>query len=260
VATVFGLAAFNEEASIDPLFTRIERLQQTFGPQVVLVYNDGSADNTRGKVHEWTDRLDIRYLEGDVNKGLAFGIAQLVNYFVENFTDDDYLVLMDCDNTHDPDQAVQMLTKADKRTVVIASRYQPGSTISGLSAFRRLASVVFSTLGRIYFHLPGVRDYTSGYRMYPRTILVRVRDQGLWPTSREFGFAVTPELLIRCGAAGATFDEVPMILGYDRKESASNMRVAHNAINLVKLLPKWHRMLRRSASPTDAPAGPAGVD
>jgi hypothetical protein len=37
-----------------------------------------------------------------------------------------------------------------------------------------------------------------------------------------------------------------MILGYDRKESASNMRVAHNAVNLVKLLPKWHHMLKRA--------------
>ena len=246
MSTVFGLAAYNEEASIDRLFARIAALQSALGPQVLVVYNDGSRDNTRGKVQQWTDRLDIRYLEGEANKGLAFGIAQIVDYFVENFTDSDYLVLMDCDDTHDPDQVREMLLKADGQTVVIASRYQPGSEVSGLSRFRKLASVVFSTLGRTYFRLSGVRDYTSGYRMYPHSILVQVREQGLWPTDREFGFAVTPELLIRCGAAGATFEEVPMILGYDRKESASNMRVAHNAVNLVKLLPKWHHMLKRA--------------
>ena len=244
MSIVFGLAAFNEEASIDPLFTRIEELQQVMGPLVVLVYNDGSADNTRGNVHDWLDRLDIRYLEGEVNKGLAFGIAELVEYFVDNFSDEDFLALMDCDDTHDPDQVQQMMVKADENTVIIASRYQSGSKITGLSGFRRLASRVFSTVGRTYFRIPHVRDYTSGYRLYPHAVLVRVRDRGLWPTSREFGFAVTPELLIRCGAAGASFAEIPMILGYDRKESASNMRVANNAANLLKLLPKWRRMLR----------------
>jgi len=244
MATVFGLAAFNEEASIDPLFTRLREMHSSAGPIVVVIYNDGSQDGTRSKVHQWRDRLDIRYLEGDVNKGLAFGVASLVEYFVANFTDGDYLVLMDCDDTHDPAQVQAMLAQANDETVVIASRYQPGSAIHGLSRFRRLASRVFSTMAQGYFHLPNVRDYTSGFRLYPYPVLSQVLEKGLWPTTREFGFAVTPELLIRCGAANADFAEIPMNLGYDRKSSASNMRVAHNAINLVKLIPKWRGMLK----------------
>lgn len=244
MAIVFGLAAFNEEASIDPLFTRLQDLQVSADPLVVVLYNDGSQDDTRGKVHEWEGRLDIRYLEGDVNKGLAFGVASLVEYFVANFTDGDYLALMDCDDTHDPAQVPAMLDKASSNTVVIASRYQPGSSIHGLSRFRRLASRVFSTLAQGYFHLPNVRDYTSGFRLYPYPVLAKVVEQGLWPTTREFGFAVTPDLLIRCGAANADFAEIPMDLGYDRKSSASNMRVAHNAVNLTKLLPRWRGMLK----------------
>lgn len=244
MTTVFGLAAYNEEASIEPLFTRLQELHDSVEPLVVVIYNDGSQDNTRGKVHQWEKRLDIRYLEGDVNKGLAFGVASLVEYFVANFTGGDYLVLMDCDDTHDPAQVNMMLEKVNDETVVIASRYQPGSAIHGLSRFRRVASRVFSTMAQGYFHLPNVRDYTSGFRLYPYSVLSRVAEQGLWPTTREFGFAVTPELLIRCGAAGADFAEIPMKLGYDRKASASNMRVAHNAVNLIRLLPTWRGMLK----------------
>src|SRR6056297_119263 len=213
MATVFGLAAFNEESSIDPLFTRLQELQASAGPLVVVIYNDGSQDNTSGKVHQWHDRLDIRYLEGAVNKGLAFGVASLVEYFVANFSDGDYLALMDCDDTHDPAQVQAMLDKANDNTVVIASRYQPGSSIQGLSQFRRLASRVFSTMAQGYFRLPNVRDYTSGFRLYPYSVLSRVVEHGLWSTTREFGFAVTPELLIRCGAANADFAEIPMELG-----------------------------------------------
>ena len=241
---VFGLAAYNEEASIDPLFTRLLELQDSIKPLVVVLYNDGSLDNTGGKVREWINRLDIRYLEGDTNKGLAFGVASLVEYFVAHFGVGDYLALMDCDDTHDPAQVREMLHKTNDNAVVIASRYQPGSSITGLSGFRRLASRVFSTMAQGYFHLPNVRDYTSGFRLYPYSVLAQVCQKGLWPTTREFGFAVTPELLIRCGAVDATFAEIPMNLGYDRKSSASNMRVAHNAVNLVKLLPAWKGMLK----------------
>jgi len=244
MATVVGLAAFNEEASIDPLFTRLQELHASAGPLVVVIYNDGSQDDTSSRVHHWRNHLDIRYLESDINKGLAFGVASLVKYFIANFTDGDYLVLMDCDDTHDPAQIRAMLEKVNGNTVVIASRYQPGSSIHGLSRFRRLASRVFSTMAQGYFHLPNVRDYTSGFRLYPYPVLSRVLEKELWPTTREFGFAVTPELLIRCGAANADFAETPMNLGYDRKSSASNMRVAHNAVNLVKLLPTWRGMLK----------------
>ena len=241
---VFGLAAYNEESSIDPLFSRLLHLEKTVESLVVVVYNDGSMDNTGGKIQSWQDRLNIHSLEGDVNKGLAFGVAALVEYFVANFNEGDFLALMDCDDTHDPAQVPQMLGRADENTVVIASRYQPGSSIHGLSQFRRLASRVFSTLAQSYFHLPKVRDYTSGFRLYPYAVLARVAQHGLWPTTREFGFAVTPDLLIRCGAANADFAEIPMNLGYDRKPSASNMRVAHNAVNLLKLLPTWRGMLK----------------
>ena len=247
MTTVFGLAAYNEESSIDPLFTRLIELQESGESLVVVIYNDGSQDNTGGKVHQWQDRLNIRYLEGDVNKGLAFGVASLVEYFVANFANGDYLALMDCDDTHDPAQVQAMLGKATDNTVVIASRYQPGSSIHGLSRFRRLASRVFSTMAQGYFKLPNVRDYTSGFRLYPYPVLAQVVQRGLWPTTREFGFAVTPELLIRCGATNADFAEIPMNLGYDRKSSASNMRVAHNAVNLLKLLPTWRGMLKTRA-------------
>lgn len=247
MTTVFGLAAYNEESSIDPLFTRLLDLQESGESLVIVIYNDGSQDNTGGKVRQWQDRLDIRYLEGDVNKGLAFGVASIVEYFVANFVKGDYLALMDCDDTHDPAQVQPMLGKATDNTVVIASRYQPGSSIHGLSRFRRLASRVFSTMAQSYFHLPNVRDYTSGFRLYPYPVLAQVVQRGLWPTTREFGFAVTPELLIRCGAANADFAEIPMNLGYDRKSSASNMRVAHNAVNLLKLLPTWRGMLKTRA-------------
>ena len=244
MTTVFGLAAFNEAPSIDPLFARIAAFDELYGPTVILVYDDGSVDQTDQRILAWEDRLDIRLMRSVQNRGLAFGVARIVDTFLNDFKSEDYLVLMDCDDTHDPSQVAQMLVLANSSTVVIASRYHNGSAIHGLSMFRRIASRVFSQLARVYFRLPAVRDYTSGFRLYPFTVLQLVHMQGMWPRTHEFGFAVTPDLLIRCGAVGASFAEIPMILSYDRKASASNMRVARNARNLLRLLPSWRRMIK----------------
>lgn len=258
VTTVFGLAALNEEMSIDPLFTRIAEFERLHGPTAILFYNDGSIDDTGERVQAWQDRLDIRYMGDSENRGLAFGVARIVDAFVEEFKPQDCLVLMDCDDTHDPAQAAQMLTLANKKTVVVASRYQKGSVIQGLSMFRRIASRIFSTLAMVYFRLPGVRDYTSGFRLYPHEVLESVHARGMWPRTREFGFAVTPDLLIRCGAVGASITEIPMILSYDRKASASSMRVARNARNLLRLLPTWRKMIKTGHLSDHAQSARAG--
>lgn len=241
---VLGLAAYNEESSIDPLFNRLMQLEESLGRLPVIFYDDGSQDSTAGKVAAWRNHLQINLMQGSENRGLAFGIARIVETFVEQYQPEDSLVLMDSDDTHDPAQILQMLNCPGGRPVVIASRYQPGSRIDGLSRFRTLASIVFSTIARGYLRVSGVRDYTSGFRLYPYPVLAQVLDDGLWQTDREFGFAVTPELLIRCAATGTDFAEIPMILSYDRKTSASNMRVAHNAKNLIRLLPQWRQLVR----------------
>ncbi len=77
-----GLPAYNEEASIKPLFTRVEALQKKMTQRIhVMVYDDGCVDNTRAEVMAWQERLSIIYLDGVVNKGLGAGMSALTTEF-----------------------------------------------------------------------------------------------------------------------------------------------------------------------------------
>jgi len=238
-----GLPAYNEEASIKPLFTRVESLQKKIAQQIfVMVYDDGCVDNTRAEVMAWENRLSIIYLDGQVNKGLGAGMNALMSEFASRGKVDDVLVVMDCDDTHDPEQIPCMLKVLEKKPstdVVIASRYRMGATISGVPFYRVILSIGAAMLYKMVHPIWRVRDYTCGYRAYRLAVVKRAFAKYGDPLLKERGFACMVELLLKIARVGANLQEIPLALAYDNKMSASKMDVSGNAFRLLKKLITW---------------------
>lgn len=238
-----GLPAYNEEASIDPLFTRIEAFVKASGANlIVMVYDDGCVDKTKEKVMEWTDRLSVHYLDGVVNKGLGTGLNTLVTEFANIGLEDDVLVVMDCDDTHDPAQIDELTAVFDSYAevdVVIASRYRKGATITGVPLSRLILSYGAAALYKTVHPIAHVRDYTCGYRIYRHRAIVRAIAHYTPPLVKERGFACMVELLLKLKHSGAKMREIPLRLAYDNKQSASKMDVSGNTSRLLKKLVSW---------------------
>lgn len=238
-----GLPAYNEEASIKPLFTRVSSLQNKIAEKIhVVVYDDGCVDNTRAEVKAWENRLSIIYLDGQVNKGLGAGMSALMAEFASRANSDDVLVVMDCDDTHDPDQISSMLEVFEKQPttdVVIASRYRLGATISGVPFYRVVLSIGAAVLYKLVHPIWNVRDYTCGYRAYRLAVVKRAFAKYGAPLLKERGFACMVELLLKVARVGANVQEIPLALAYDNKLSASKMDVSGNAFRLLKKLITW---------------------
>lgn len=238
-----GLPAYNEEASIKPLFTRIAKLQNSIPDKLlVMIYDDGCTDETKKEVTTWTSRLEVIYLDGVVNKGLGAGMNALMEGFKDRAQADDVLVIMDCDDTHDPQQIVQMqvvLEKNHAADIVIASRYRVGATISGVPFHRVLLSIAAAALYKFVHPIFHVRDYTCGYRMYRKRAVVNAFTHFGSPLIKEKGFACMVELLLKMASSGAKMREIPLALAYDNKLSASKMDVSGNSTRLLKKLILW---------------------
>jgi dolichol-phosphate mannosyltransferase len=238
-----GLPAYNEEASINPLFARIAKFQETVSHKVlVIIYDDGCADNTKNEALAWSEKIEIIYLDGVVNKGLGAGMNALMTAFVDRAENDDMLVIMDCDDTHDPNQIHQMLSVLEnypKTDIVIASRYRMGATISGVPLHRVLLSIGAAMLYKVVHPIWHVRDYTCGYRAYRRNVVTKAFAVFGSPLIKEKGFACMVELLLKMARAGGKMREIPLALAYDNKLSASKMDVSGNAFRLLKKLIAW---------------------
>lgn len=239
-----GLPAYNERDSIQPLFEKINELAKSFAPQLeVLVYDDGCTDGTKEAVQKWMGGpLAVTYLDGVVNKGLGTGVNSLLSHFVANASENDVLVLMDCDDTHDPQQIPEMLSvlkKSPKTNLIVASRYRRGGFIKGVPYHRILMSVGAAALYKMVHPIWGVRDYTCGYRLYTYPLLKKAIPDPSKSLLKERGFACMVELLLRLKSVGLCAKEIPMRLSYDAKRSASKMDVSGNAFRLLKQLLNW---------------------
>ncbi len=237
------LPAFNEAAALPRL---LHRLQEAGGPDVrVLVVDDGSTDRTVEEVSALRPLLPrLRLVCHGRNRGLGAALLSGWQAAIADLPDDGIVVTMDADDTHDPALLTALVALVrGGHDVAIASRFAPGGGEVGLSLPRRVLSagarIVLGNLRRI----PGVRDYTCGYRAYRVGILRRALAvygaDGLITTA---GFACTAEVLVKLAGLGARCAETPMVLHYEQKAGKSKMRIGRTLLGYAHLL----RVTRRA--------------
>jgi len=247
---VLALPAHNEAANIAPLFERIDAVRREQLPGLsVLLYDDGSTDDTRARAEEWAGRggLRVRVIGRPENRGLGAALLALIQDYTEQEpaspAPSQAMALMDCDDTMDPAQIPEMweLMKTRNLDLVVASRYRRGAVVAGVPWHRRVMSRAAGTLFRLLHPVPGVRDYSCGFRLYRKEVLLRAWAAWGDDLVRQRGFASMVELLLKLGRLGATAEEVPLRLRYDRKRGVSKMPVSGNARRLLKLMLTWRR-------------------
>jgi dolichol-phosphate mannosyltransferase len=233
-----GLPAYNEEIALPRLLQRIELLSSSLQkPITVVLYNDGSTDSTSAIARQWQERLPLVLLDCPRNKGLGAGLRALVRYVVEMACDEDILVIMDCDDTHDPAQLIEMMRLIEAGAdAVIGSRFVRGALVRGVPLLRRITALGAVALFKFIHPIHGVRDYTCGYRSYRVSALKRASNIFRIKLIEESGFTCMPELLLKLNALGFRISEVPLQLRYDLKPTASKMNVRDNIIRLLRLL------------------------
>ena len=193
----------------------------------ILPIDDKSRDNTLEIIRRLETELpDYTVIAHKVNKGLGGALDTALRDFMSKSAPGDVMAFMDGDNTHDPVYVHSMLDALEGGAdCVIASRYRKGAEIHGVPGHR----VLLSDCARLYYTLmlgvPGVRDYTCGYRLYSHDCIARGRRKygdGL-VTMRSFSCMM--ELLYKLSLSSCRFAEVPFSLRYDSKGGESKMRV-----------------------------------
>ncbi|MCR4316318.1 MAG: glycosyltransferase family 2 protein [Planctomycetes bacterium] len=221
------LPAFNEEASLPVLLPKLDKFlkEENTGFQIV-VCNDGSRDRTLELLEEYKKTMPIVVLNHVINRGLGETARDLFEYAAWNSKEGDVIVRMDCDDTHEPQFIKTMIQKlSEGYDVVIASRFQPGGGQHGVSGYRAFISSCANLFMKCMFPLKGIREYSCGYRAYTARIIKNAVEAygNNFIQLKGLGFTGTLEKLVKLKMIGAKFSEVPFVLRYDQKQSASKM-------------------------------------
>jgi len=241
------LPAYNEEENVQELvenwISYEEKIKCKFNLELeIVVINDGSLDNTK----QISEKLEAKYsnfklLNHEKNKGLGEGIKTAIKYVIEDSTEKDYACIMDCDNTQDPKYIMNMLKKGKVNEekigpdIVIASRFQKGASVKGLSKFRHLTSIGAKILYSSILRIKDVKDYTCGYRLYKVPVLKKAQDYYGENIIEERGFTCMAEILYKLYAVGAVCAEIPFELRYDNKKGESKMKILKTSIDSIRL-------------------------
>ncbi|MCX6182801.1 MAG: glycosyltransferase [Bacteroidetes bacterium] len=235
------LPCYNEEQNLPKLLGRINSLaeQMPYIDLQVLIVNDGSKDNTLKVAHDFQMSIPKEVLDVNPNKGLANAMREGLKTAAKDLNDNDIVIPMDGDDSHNPFLMERMIKQINEGSdVVIASRFQKGSRVHGLTKFREFTGWAAGMMFRVFIPIKGVKDFTCGYRAYKIEILRKADSKFGDKFIEEQGFACMAEIIIKLGKIGAIVHEMPMILRYDRKIGDSKMNVSRTIKQTLKLIAK----------------------
>lgn len=232
------LPAYNEAEALPRLLARLRRVAETHLPNLrAIVVDDGSQDGTADAARRSADGLLFCVVVHPENRGLAEAIRTGLHTALAEADDEDVVVTLDADDTHNPAQIPRMVALVEEGfDVVIASRYQPGARTVGVPWARRLMSDGMSLLFRLVYPIPGARDYSCGFRAYRAAVLRQAFRHYGEAFISERGFTCMVDILIKLARLGALVAEVPMVLRYDRKPGKSKMNVRRTVLQTLRLL------------------------
>jgi dolichol-phosphate mannosyltransferase len=235
---VIVLPAYNEALCIGDLLNSFcDTISEETTSYRFIVVNDGSTDGTEKTVSAFAEKLRVELINHPQNRGLAEAMKTGLSRAAAISSDKDIVVTMDADNSHLPGLIPRMIRLIrEGNEVVIASRYQRGAKIRGLSLYRKLLSNGAALLFRMILPIPGVRDYTCGYRAYRAVLLKRALAEYGDVFISEKGFSCMVDILIKLRRFDPIIEEVPLILRYDQKKSTSKMNVKKTVLQTLLLL------------------------
>lgn len=237
----FILPVYNESKSIYDLLGEINSLSQE-SPYTIEAFpiNDASVDDSATwieKAQKDFKHITILPLIHTQNKGLNGALNTGLAHIEGLIQDEDYVVTMDGDNTHNPFLSQTMIQKhKEGADLVLSSRYCEQSVVDGVSFFRLFLSFGARVLYQCFWRFKGVKDYTCLFRSHKGSLLKAFFQAQKSPYLTQQGFACTTEFLAKLMAQSPITVEVPIILNYGKKVGTSNVRILQTIFTSLKIM------------------------
>jgi dolichol-phosphate mannosyltransferase len=224
--TIVIVPTYNE---IDGLAAIIERIRAAVPTATVLIVDDASPDGTG----DLADRLAardaaVRVLHRTEKNGL--GQAYLAGFAIALAERFDFIVQIDADGSHDPNDLPRMLELASNGAdLVIGSRWVQGGAVRNWPKVRQAISRTGNGYARFMLR-SSIHDITAGFRVFRGETL---RQLALDDVSSQ-GYCFQVELAWRAERNGLTVTEHPITF-VERESGRSKMHVGIVAEALLRV-------------------------
>ena len=220
-ASLVVIPTYNESESIGEILDGLRELDVD-----VLVIDDGSPDGTADIVRshkvEVVERAGKQGLGSAYRTGFSIAIERGYTYVIE----------MDADGSHQIKDLETMMEWIGSADLLIGSRWVSDGSIENWSKFREYLSKSANVYANLLLSL-GVRDTTSGFRIYTSVLLKKMEIA----TIRSEGYCFQIEMTRRAISRGGSIAEVPITF-IERTHGKSKMSFAI-ALEAVVRITAW---------------------
>ncbi len=217
---------YDEEEVIDEFSSRLVKSLESLGTDYEVVFviegNDGTLEKIN-RLSKTNPRIRVDYQER------RLGLGKAMKRGLSLVGDTDYVLTMDADLNHQPEEIGKLLNASKTADVVVGARLRNRGMVGELPLFKRLVSGGTNWLLKRAFGIP-FTDVTSVFRIYSAKTVVSVRDE---LTSKNF--EVTAEILIRARQKGLIIAEVPITFTR-RPRGTSKLSFVRSGIGYARLL------------------------
>ncbi|MDR4503254.1 MAG: glycosyltransferase family 2 protein [Candidatus Scalindua sp.] len=224
--TLITLPAFNEKKYVNDLISQIKEYNLD-----ILVIDDGSTDGTQKCLAE----IDgIKLITHARNLGYGYTIIDAFNYGIVNGYE--YLITMDCDGQHLPDEIPAFLDQIPNYDIVSGSRYLNSNGYSQVPpdryAINREITEELNTITNLR-----LTDSFCGFKAYKVDVLKKMN-------LTEYSYGMPLQLWIQAWRLGLLIREIPVRLIYND----SSKRFGGRLDNPVTRLRYYREIMSRELS------------
>ncbi len=209
------LPTYCEAENVENLINEIQELKLDL---TISMIDDSSPDGTAEIARKLQGRYaNIHLISRPEKLGLGTAITTGFRHILKSRKVPDYIVTMDADYSHNPQDIPRLLDAARKGyDLVIGSRYYRGGKVNGWSLRRRLISRLANVIAAITVG-GRLHDCTSGFRCYSRHYVKDVL-QNLHSQTYE----IQIETIRQARLKGFAVKEIPITF-VDRKRGKSKL-------------------------------------
>ena len=244
------IPTFNEGPTVGVLLWRIRRVFQDYSREYeLLVYDDGSTDDTAATLEPYSEVIPLTVVRGEERKGDGFALEKLCREVVRRtrYARRDALIVIQADFTDQPEQIPELVKRFEGGADIVAARQELAEAPAPVKRLRQLAG----WLQRAGLPRTGDADPFTTFRLYRISVLRElVKTLGDKPIITANGWAANMELLLKASAYARRTETVDVAPRYDVRVRASRVRPFADALDL-------YRFGRRARSIAPATGGVA---
>jgi len=208
------IPTYNEEENIKILIPLLIEKFKIFKDYSfhILVVDGNSRDKTVRIVKEYMqNNKNIHLIEEESKSGLGGAYIKGFKFAMEKIKSD-YVVEMDADLQHDPDDFPKLIEKVkNDYDLIVGSRYVKGGSVpKEWATYRKAISYFGSLFTRVVLRIFKVKDFSSGFKV---TKVKGILENIDFSKIKSKGFAYKFDMLIRIYDMKARIVEVPIHFG-----------------------------------------------